>query len=200
MAAACQDCERDGSRWVHLRSCWTCGAVGCCDSSRGRHARNHYQETGHPVIRSIERREAWAWCYVDRAYLSLRRRGAEGTPVVVASSVGGSDGPVQDDALPDEGQPATRIRMLTDRVLTEPGSLDVAIRQAAAVGEPLPQPFGGYVQKVRDHGYRVLDEDVDALIVAGYTEQQVFELTQAAAYGAGLVRLEAALAALDRES
>ncbi len=89
--------------------------------------------------------------------------------------------------------------MLTERVLTEPGSLDVAVRRAAAVGEALPPPLGGYVQKVRDHAYRVLDEDVDALVGVGLSEQQVFELTQAAAFGAGLVRLEATLAALGPE-
>jgi alkylhydroperoxidase family enzyme len=76
----------------------------------------------------------------------------------------------------------------------------VAVRAAAAVGEALPPPLGGYVQKVRNHAYRVLDDDIDALLGAGYSEQQIFELTQAAAFGAGLVRLEAALAALNQES
>ncbi len=193
LATGCPDCTRDGRRWVHLRSCWTCGAVGCCDSSAGRHARHHYQETGHPVIRSIEPGEAWAWCYVDRAYLSLRRRTAHGG-IAPGSLRGGWDDAVHDDDLAAE-----RIRMLTERVLTEPGSLDVAVRRAAAVGEALPPPLGGYVQKVRDHAYRVLDEDVDALVGAGLSEQQVFELTQAAAFGAGLVRLEATLAALGPE-
>jgi len=70
---ACPVCERDRSRWVHLRMCLTCGFVGCCDSSPGRHAVRHFQETGHPVMRSIEPGEAWAWCYVDRAYLTLLR-------------------------------------------------------------------------------------------------------------------------------
>jgi len=100
----------------------------------------------------------------------------------------------------DNDPAVRRIRVLTDRVLTEPGTLDVAVRRAAALGDALPPPLGGYVQKVRDHAYRVLDEDVDTLIGAGYSEQQVFELTQAAAFGAGLVRLEAALAALDGEA
>jgi uncharacterized UBP type Zn finger protein len=50
--------------------CLTCGEVGCCDSSRGRHARGHFGATGHPMIRSIELGEDWAWCYLDLAYLS----------------------------------------------------------------------------------------------------------------------------------
>jgi hypothetical protein len=68
----CPGCEREGLDWVHLRMCLTCGSVGCCDTSKRKHARSHYAETGHPVMRSIERDEEWAWCYVDRAYLTLR--------------------------------------------------------------------------------------------------------------------------------
>jgi uncharacterized UBP type Zn finger protein len=65
----CPSCDEQGAPWVHLRMCLTCGAVGCCDSSRQRHARAHFEATGHPVIRSIEPGEAWAWCYPDQAYL-----------------------------------------------------------------------------------------------------------------------------------
>lgn len=61
----CEECLRDGTRWVHLRLCLSCGHVGCCDSSPQKHATKHYSETGHPVMRSIEPGEAWRWCYVD---------------------------------------------------------------------------------------------------------------------------------------
>jgi monovalent cation/hydrogen antiporter len=61
----CEECLRDGTRWVHLRLCLTCGHVGCCDSSSEKHAAAHYRETRHPVMRSIEPGEAWRWCYVD---------------------------------------------------------------------------------------------------------------------------------------
>ncbi|CAM3270973.1 Sodium, potassium, lithium and rubidium/H(+) antiporter [Arthrobacter ulcerisalmonis] len=61
----CADCLRDGTAPVHLRMCLTCRKVGCCDSSVGRHATRHFQETGHPVMRSIEPGEDWRWCYVD---------------------------------------------------------------------------------------------------------------------------------------
>jgi CPA1 family monovalent cation:H+ antiporter len=50
---------------VHLRVCLSCGHVGCCDSSVGKHATRHFHETDHPVMRSIEPGEAWRWCYVD---------------------------------------------------------------------------------------------------------------------------------------
>jgi Na+/H+ antiporter len=62
----CEECLRDGLKWVHLRMCLTCGHVGCCDSSIGRHAEGHFHATEHPVMRSIEPGEAWRWCYVDQ--------------------------------------------------------------------------------------------------------------------------------------
>lgn len=61
----CAACLVDGTSWVHLRMCLTCGSVGCCDSSVKRHADAHFLETGHPVMRSVEPGEAWRWCYVD---------------------------------------------------------------------------------------------------------------------------------------
>ncbi len=61
----CEECLRDGTPWVHLRLCLTCGHVGCCDSSIGKHASAHFDETAHPVMRSIEPGEAWRWCFVD---------------------------------------------------------------------------------------------------------------------------------------
>lgn len=60
----CAECLRDGTRWVHLRLCLSCGHVGCCDSSPGRHATAHFEAAGHPVMRSFEPGEAWRWCYV----------------------------------------------------------------------------------------------------------------------------------------
>jgi uncharacterized UBP type Zn finger protein len=61
----CEEHMAEDGSWVHLRLCLTCGHVGCCDSSRPRHATAHYQSTGHPVMRSIEPGESWRWCYVD---------------------------------------------------------------------------------------------------------------------------------------
>lgn len=61
----CEDCLREGTRWVHLRLCLTCGKVTCCDSSPRRHAAMHYRVDGHPVVRSIEPGEDWRWCYAD---------------------------------------------------------------------------------------------------------------------------------------
>jgi uncharacterized UBP type Zn finger protein len=61
----CEDCVKTGDTWVHLRLCLICGHVGCCDSSKNKHATKHFHKTQHPLIRSIEPGEAWVWCYVD---------------------------------------------------------------------------------------------------------------------------------------
>lgn len=62
----CEECLAEGIRWVHLRLCLSCGHVGCCDSSSGRHAHAHFAAEQHPVIRSFEPGEQWRWCFVDR--------------------------------------------------------------------------------------------------------------------------------------
>ena len=71
--AGCDDCLRTGSLWVHLRICLTCGHVGCCDSSPGRHASRHARAIGHPLIRSLEPGEEWSWCFVDEIGIILDR-------------------------------------------------------------------------------------------------------------------------------
>jgi CPA2 family monovalent cation:H+ antiporter-2 len=65
----CEECLRAGDAWVHLRLCMTCGHVGCCDTSKNKHATAHHHGTGHPIIRSLEPGERWGWCYVDEALL-----------------------------------------------------------------------------------------------------------------------------------
>jgi uncharacterized UBP type Zn finger protein len=62
----CEECLASGEPWLHLRVCLECGHVGCCDDSPNRHATAHANATRHPLIRSLEPGETWAWCYVDR--------------------------------------------------------------------------------------------------------------------------------------
>jgi monovalent cation:H+ antiporter-2, CPA2 family len=68
-AQGCEECLKTDDTWVHLRICMTCGHVGCCDSSKNKHASKHFGETGHPIMRSLEKGESWAWCYVDKVTL-----------------------------------------------------------------------------------------------------------------------------------
>ena len=60
----CEECLASGDSWVHLRMCLACGHVGCCDSSKNKHATKHYHRSKHAVMRSIEPGERWIWCYV----------------------------------------------------------------------------------------------------------------------------------------
>ncbi len=68
-ARGCEECLKTGDAWVHLRICMTCGHVGCCDSSKNKHATGHFRATNHPIVRSLERGEGWGWCYADEVML-----------------------------------------------------------------------------------------------------------------------------------
>ena len=61
----CEECLKMGDSWVHLRLCLSCGHVGCCDSSKNKHATKHVHATKHPIVRSQEPGENWMWCYID---------------------------------------------------------------------------------------------------------------------------------------
>ena len=65
----CEECLQMGSDWVHLRLCLSCGHVGCCDSSRNKHATKHFKSTMHPIIKSFEPGETWEWCYIDNVMI-----------------------------------------------------------------------------------------------------------------------------------
>jgi uncharacterized UBP type Zn finger protein len=69
--SGCEECLRAGDVWLHLRICLSCGYVGCCDDSPNRHATNHYRESGHSLIRSLEPDEEWTWCYLDQVAMLI---------------------------------------------------------------------------------------------------------------------------------
>jgi uncharacterized UBP type Zn finger protein len=69
LAIASQASRGIGDSWVHLRECLICGHVGCCDSSKNKHATKHFHATEHPIVQSIEPGEDWRWCYVDQTFL-----------------------------------------------------------------------------------------------------------------------------------
>jgi len=71
VADGCVACLAAGGRWVHLRRCITCGYIGCCDNSPGRHATAHANSTPHPLIQSFEPGEDWFWCYPDELSFEL---------------------------------------------------------------------------------------------------------------------------------
>jgi uncharacterized UBP type Zn finger protein len=68
-AQGCEDCLKTGDTWVHLRICLICGHVGCCDSSKNKHATKHFHDTDHPIVQSFEPGEDWRWCYADQTFV-----------------------------------------------------------------------------------------------------------------------------------
>ncbi len=68
-AKGCEECLKTGDRWVQLRECLSCGHIGCCDSSKNKHARKHFNRSQHPIVQSFEPGEDWRWCYADEIYL-----------------------------------------------------------------------------------------------------------------------------------
>ncbi|MGN6346841.1 MAG: UBP-type zinc finger domain-containing protein [Candidatus Nitrosocosmicus sp.] len=65
--SGCEECEKEGRKWVEIRMCLTCGHVGCCDSSPGLHARKHFEHTTHPVMMELPTK-SWKWCYIHDQY------------------------------------------------------------------------------------------------------------------------------------
>jgi hypothetical protein len=80
-------------------------------------------------------------------------------------------------------------------LLRGPGASPAELRQACARGEA-PDDLRALVEKIDRHAYRVTDEDLAALR-ATYSEDQLFEIIVAAAFGAADRRLSAGLRALE---
>ncbi|MPZ83585.1 MAG: hypothetical protein GEV28_25605 [Actinophytocola sp.] len=87
----------------------------------------------------------------------------------------------------DLGDPVENLR---HAVLTAPATTDPALRAAAATGDGLAEPWQSYTALVRDASYRVTDTDIDRLRSAGHIEDEIFEMTVAAATGAALRAFE----------
>ncbi len=68
----CQACVEQGDVWPALRLCLICGFVGCCDQAKNHHMKQHYEETGHGIMRSIRLDEGWGWCYDHGTMFSSR--------------------------------------------------------------------------------------------------------------------------------
>ncbi len=68
-AYECEECVKIGDKWVHLRTCQTCGMTLCCDNSKNQHMTKHAMTTDHPVVISAEPGEFWAYCYPDDVFM-----------------------------------------------------------------------------------------------------------------------------------
>jgi AhpD family alkylhydroperoxidase len=88
------------------------------------------------------------------------------------------------------------VKNLRHAVLEAPATTDPALRTAAATGGPLPEPWQSYATTVRDASYKITDTDIDRLTAAGHTEEEIFEVTVAAAVGAAVHGFDAGRRAL----
>jgi AhpD family alkylhydroperoxidase len=84
---------------------------------------------------------------------------------------------------PDHGDPIANLRhaVLDAQAVTAP-----ALRQAAASGEGLPEPWQAYTALVRDASFRITDTTITDLKTAGHSEEEIYEITVAATIGAAL--------------
>ena len=82
----CDDCA-PGEIWPTVRLCLICGHLGCCDTSTNKHARGHWEATGHALMRSIRMDEGWIWCYPDSALFQKRTLDAIEARLVASGSL-----------------------------------------------------------------------------------------------------------------
>jgi AhpD family alkylhydroperoxidase len=85
---------------------------------------------------------------------------------------------------------------LRHAVLEAPATTEPALRMAAAAGGPLPDPWRSYATTVHDASYKVTSAEIDRLTAAGCTEEEIFEVTVAAAVGAAVHGFDAGRRAL----
>lgn len=91
---------------------------------------------------------------------------------------------------------AKKTERLRRAVLDGPARLPMAVRRAAAENAGLPEPMANFVAQVHQDPLRVSDAQFDALRKT-MDEERIFELTVAAASGAGFARLDRVLRLLD---
>lgn len=91
--------------------------------------------------------------------------------------------------------------MLKRRVLEGPGETDPTLLQRtaerAAGGPPIEAPYDDLAQQIGEAAYRTTDAQVASVLAAAGSERATFELIASAATGAGLLRWQQAIKALE---
>jgi hypothetical protein len=87
------------------------------------------------------------------------------------------------------------------RVLEGPGETDPAMRHSvakrAAGGPPVEPPYDDLARQIAESAHRVTDVQVASVLTATGSEKAAFEVIAAAAVGAGLLRWQQGIKALD---
>ena len=71
------------------------------------------------------------------------------------------------------------------------------MRRAAFDNAGMTGPVSRLIDKVAKHAYNLTDDDIVAVRLAGFTEDQIFELVVCAAIGQAARQYEAALTAIE---
>lgn len=89
------------------------------------------------------------------------------------------------------------IRRLEQRILTGPGMALPELRARAFENRDLSEPVSTLLDKVATRSFHLSDSDFAAVLAAGFSEDQVFELVICAAVGQSSRLYQAALAAVE---
>lgn len=127
------------------------------------------------------------------------RNGLDGPVEVRQFSV--AIGAAMTTSAPDHHALAQALR---NRVVDGRGVADHAIRKAAADraagGPAVAAPYDDLASRIGQCSHRVTDEQVKAVVQAAGSEKAAFEIIAAAAMGAGLMRWQLAIKALEEAS
>ncbi|MGH3657073.1 MAG: carboxymuconolactone decarboxylase family protein [Micromonosporaceae bacterium] len=96
------------------------------------------------------------------------------------------------------GRYASHVAGIRSSVFDSPGETPPELRAAAGNGAEVPPRWRSYVAKVREKSYQVTDADIEDLKTSGCTEDEILEMTIAAAVGPALHSFDAGYAAIQR--
>jgi len=106
------------------------------------------------------------------------------------------DGASDPERLPERATFRSALVALERSLLRGEATRSAADRRSAAGPGDGEGPLAEYLQRVRLEAYAVTDEEVAELRRNGHSDDELFELTVCAAFGAARRQLDAGLAAL----
>jgi len=91
-----------------------------------------------------------------------------------------------------------KLSTLEHRLLHGPGTTESEVRRSVASGDRMNDPLvDAYLEKIRNHAYKIVERDIAELKAAGWDEDQIFEISICTAFGAARQRLDAGLRAVE---
>ena len=103
-----------------------------------------------------------------------------------------------------------KVKKAVDFLFQSPAICSTELRQAVEAHtahqsggmrqqQVLPADLVDYLNKITHRASEITDQDIQNLIHAGYSEDEIFEITVCASTGAGLARMEIGLALISGE-